>query len=102
DKAWFSNPGLAIIDRSLDTLREHFGHHPQALVRVALRYSLQQADHTAVVVGFTTAEQIRENYSCLGEPLTQEELAFVDDTYGRIRDELHTAGDAYRRVEVPA
>ncbi|MDX2549107.1 aldo/keto reductase, partial [Streptomyces sp. WI04-05B] len=100
-KRWFSNPGLEIIDRGLETLREHFGRHPQALVRVALRYSLQQADHTAVIVGFTTPEQVRENYSCLGEPLTNEELAFVDGTYGRIRNELHATGDAYRRMEVP-
>ncbi|MFD9773399.1 aldo/keto reductase [[Kitasatospora] papulosa] len=99
-KRWFSNPGLEIIDRGLETLRERFGRDPQALVRVALRYSLQQADHTAVIVGFTTPAQIRENYSCLGEPLTQDELAFVDATYARIRNELHASGDSYRRVEV--
>ena len=71
------------------------------LTRVALRYSLQQADHTAVVVGFSEPAQIKQNVDCLGESLTSEELIFVENVYGNLRRKLQRAGDSYL-VEVPA
>ena len=99
-KRWFSNPGLRIITDGLQPLRERFGARPQDLTRVALRYSLQQADHTAVIVGFSNPDQVQQNLECLGSPLTDEEMTFVDVAYRHLRGNLYAAGDNYR-IEVP-
>lgn len=100
-KRWFTNPALDLISDGLRPLRERFGPSGRDLTRVALRYSLQQADHTAVVVGFSEPAQIKQNVGCLGEPLTAEELAFVENVYRNLRRKLQRAGDSYL-VEVPA
>ncbi|MEV7157087.1 aldo/keto reductase [Streptomyces misionensis] len=99
-KRWFSNPGLRIITDGLRPLRERFGARTQDLTRVALRYSLQQADHTAAVVGFSSPDQVQQNLECLGSPLNREEMAFVDAAYRQLRANLHAVGDNYR-IEVP-
>ncbi|MET9117540.1 aldo/keto reductase [Streptomyces longwoodensis] len=98
-KRWFSNPGLRIIADGLQPLRERFGANTRDLTRVALRYSLQQADHTAVVVGFSSPEQVQQNLGCIGSPLTDEDMAFVDLIYRRLRANLQANED--HPVEVP-
>ncbi|MEU2607662.1 aldo/keto reductase [Streptomyces albus] len=100
-KRWFTNPALSIIADGLKPLRERFGHSGRDLTRVALRYSLQQADHTAVVVGFSEPTQIKQNLECIGKPLTAEEIAFVDSVYRGLRRNLQRSGENYL-VEVPA
>ena len=81
-KRWFAPAGLAMVHEGLAPLRQRFGARPADLVRVALRYCLQRADGAAVLVGFTTPEQVEMNLTCLGAPLTDDELAFVAAAWG--------------------
>jgi aryl-alcohol dehydrogenase-like predicted oxidoreductase len=100
-KVWFTEPGLTVIDAGLQLLRERFGPRPEDLTRVALRFSLQQADHTAVLAGFTTPQQVTANHACLGQALTGAELDYAEAVYAQIREGLDAVGDRYR-IEVPA
>ncbi|WP_371793004.1 aldo/keto reductase [Streptomyces sp. NBC_01471] len=79
------------VDEQLRSLRSHFGDTPGTLARVALRSSLQRGDHCVVVAGFSTAGQVEENFSCLGEPLTELELGVVDDVYAGLRAHVRAA-----------
>ncbi|MGW1411800.1 hypothetical protein [Streptomyces sp. NPDC002403] len=62
---------------------------------MALQYCLQQADHASVLVGFTRPEQIRENLTAVGTPLTGDELGFVRDTLGRLQEDLDARGEVF-------
>jgi methylglyoxal reductase len=74
---------------------QRFGQRPQDLIRVALRYCLQRADNAAVLVGFTTPEQVEMNLTCLGAPLTAEEVSFVRAAMARLRERLDAAGEVF-------
>jgi aryl-alcohol dehydrogenase-like predicted oxidoreductase len=94
-KRWFTLKGLAVVHDGLGPLRQRFGARPADLVRVALRYCLQRADHAAVLVGFTTPEQVEMNLTCLGAPLTDDEMAFVAAAMGKLRSCLDAAGEVF-------
>ncbi len=79
------------VDEQLHVLRQHFGDAPGTLTRLALRSCLQRGDQCVVVVGFSSAEQVEENYSCLGEPLTAADLGVVDDVYADLRAHVQEA-----------
>lgn len=79
------------VDERLHVLRTHFGDSPGSLTRLALRSSLQRGDHCVVVFGFSNEEQVEENYSCLGDPLTALEFGIVDDVYAGLRVHLRGA-----------
>ncbi|MFI6528205.1 aldo/keto reductase [Streptomyces uncialis] len=76
------------VDEQLHDLHRHFGDAPGTLTRLALRSCLQRGDQCVVVVGFSTAEQVEQNYSCLGDPLTATELRIVDDVYAGLRAQV--------------
>ncbi|MGH3700752.1 MAG: aldo/keto reductase [Pseudonocardiaceae bacterium] len=67
-KRWFTPPALAILTDGLDELRQLVGQSTEDVVRIALWSCLQRYEHAAVLVGFTTAEQIALNLTCLGQP----------------------------------
>ena len=94
-KRWFTPSAVATIQDGLGPLRERFGPRPDDLVRVALRYCLQRAERAAVLVGFTTPEQVETNLTCLGDPLTDEELAFVREVGTRLRERLDAQGEVF-------
>ncbi|MFE9359584.1 aldo/keto reductase [Streptomyces olivaceoviridis] len=94
-KAWFTPEALKIIQDGLAPLRERFGDTSAALTRVALQYCLQQADNAAVLVGFTRPEQVTENLTAVGTPLTINELAFVRDTLGRLQRNLDAHSEVF-------
>ncbi|MFI5986959.1 aldo/keto reductase [Streptomyces sp. NPDC051555] len=94
-KAWFTPGALKIIQDGLEPLRRRFGDTPAALTRLALQYCLQQAEHAAVLVGFTRPEQIRENLNAIGTPLTEAELGYVRDTLGRLQQNLDARGEVF-------
>ncbi|WP_405749341.1 aldo/keto reductase [Streptomyces sp. NBC_01411] len=79
------------VDEQLRVLRRHFGDAPGTLARLALRSSLQRGDQCVVVAGFSTAGQVEENFSCLGDPLTELELGVVDDVYTGLRAQVQEA-----------
>lgn len=94
-KRWFTRQGIGVVHEGLAPLRQRFGERPQDLVRVALRYCLQRADHAAVLVGFTTPEQVEMNLTCLGAPLTDDDMAFVRAAMARLRERLDAAGEVF-------
>ncbi|GAA4994355.1 NADH-dependent methylglyoxal reductase [Yinghuangia aomiensis] len=94
-KRWFTRDALTVIEAGLAPLRERFGGDRAALVRVALRYCLQQDDNAAVLVGFTCEEHVEQNLTCLGEPLTEDELAFVRAVGARLQHELDSSGEVF-------
>ncbi|MFC8944029.1 aldo/keto reductase [Streptomyces rochei] len=85
------------VDEQLRVLLSHFGDAPGTLGRLALRSSLQRSDQCVVVAGFSTAEQVEENFSCLGDPLTELELGIVDDVYAGLRTQV---GEAASRLPI--
>ncbi|GAA3086168.1 hypothetical protein GCM10020000_85980 [Streptomyces olivoverticillatus] len=88
------------VAAGLKRLRDRFGDAPGTLSRLALRVCLQKADHAAVIFGFRSEEQVEENYSCLGAPLSGGELAAAEAVYARIQADLRSA-DASPTREAP-
>ncbi|GHE11963.1 oxidoreductase [Streptomyces alanosinicus] len=74
-----------VIDRGLAELSLRFGGAPSSLVRLALRFTLQAASHAVVVVGVGDERQVEQYFSCLAGPLSDEELAEVQEVFTRIR-----------------
>lgn len=79
---------LEIIDNHLDQLRDRFGDSSRNLARVALQYCLAMSANACVVVGFRDRAQLAENLSATGQPLTAEDIAFVDDAMSGISQEI--------------
>jgi aryl-alcohol dehydrogenase-like predicted oxidoreductase len=94
-KRWFTAQALEVIQEGLQPLRERFGDDVDALTRVALRYCIQSAEHVAVLCGFTDPEQVVRNYTCLGSPLSDEELEFARRVYENLRSELDRNGEVF-------
>lgn len=86
-KATFGPTGLGIAHEQLRPLRERFGHTPSDLARVAIRFCLQTAPDAIILLGFRNASQIETNLSCLGDPLTADDIEHIR----RAGQALHTA-----------
>lgn len=80
---------LEVIDTCMTTVVERFGYTIPDLSRVALRYALQHDPDAALLVGFRDDRQIISNVTCLGDPLTDEEITFVREAFAPARDKLH-------------
>ncbi|GAA0979157.1 aldo/keto reductase [Acrocarpospora macrocephala] len=65
---------IAAIHDTLNQIAKHFGGQPADLVRLALRYALHRDPNAPVLVGFRDSAQITMNLTCLGEPLTAQEI----------------------------
>ncbi|MDX3224558.1 aldo/keto reductase [Streptomyces sp. ME19-01-6] len=94
-KAWFTPPALQIIQDGLQPLRSRFGSTSRDLVRVALHYCLQHADNAAILVGFTSPEQIAQNLTAVGDPLTADDLDFIRAIAGQLQHALDAAGEVF-------
>ncbi|MDH6579498.1 aldo/keto reductase [Kitasatospora sp. MAP5-34] len=94
-KAWFTPRALRTIQQGMEPLRERFGTERGDLVRVAIRYCLQRADNAAVLVGFTTPQQVEQNYQCLGEPLSEADMVFIRETSGALQKSLDASGEVF-------
>lgn len=94
-KRWFTPAALAILTDGLDELRRHVGDGTGELVRIALWSCLDRYAHAAVLVGFTTPEQIEMNLTCLGEPPTSTELATAREIMGRVQAKLDAGGKVF-------
>ncbi len=94
-KAWFTPQALGIIHDGLQPVRDRFGASPAQLAPVMLSYCLHRASNAAVLVGFTTPEQITQNLAPPAHPLTGDDLAFIRDTMGGIQQRLDAAGEVF-------
>ncbi|ORT47364.1 aldo/keto reductase, partial [Frankia sp. KB5] len=100
-KRWYTPDALTLVDRRLAPLRERFGPSTRDLVRVVLAYSLQRADNAAVLVGFTTPDQIRENLTVFDTPLSADDLALVRATLSDLQQDLDAGGEVFLDETAP-
>ncbi|MBL3803003.1 hypothetical protein [Streptomyces sp. BRB081] len=56
---------------------------------------LQRDENAAVLVGFTRPEQVEANLTAVGTPLTDDELAFVRATLGRLQQNLDANSEVF-------
>jgi aryl-alcohol dehydrogenase-like predicted oxidoreductase len=94
-KRWFTPAALKIIDEGLAPLRDRFGSSSADLVRAALGYCLHHAGNAAVLVGFTTAEQVAENLSAARAPLDAEDVDVIRAAAGCLQRKLDAAGEVF-------
>ena len=87
---------IAELAMRLAALRGRFGTSPADLARVALRYVLQHAPDAAVLVGFRDAEQVTTTLTCLGDPLSQDEITGIVDLFHPHTDERTPARAVHR------
>jgi methylglyoxal reductase len=100
-KAWFTPQALRMIHDGLAPIRDRFGATPAQLAPVMLAYCLHRASNAAVLAGFTTPEQVRQNLAPPAQPLTEDDLAFIRATAGAIQRRLDQAGEVFLD-EIPA
>jgi methylglyoxal reductase len=94
-KAWFTPQALRIIHDGLQPVRDRFGANPADLAPVMLAYCLHRASNAAVLVGFTTPEQVRQNLTPPARPLTSDDMAFIRDTVSTLQRRLDAAGEVF-------
>lgn len=94
-KRWFTPTALGIIAEGLEELQAHVGRSTQELVRIALWSCLDRYEHAAVLVGFSTIEQIEMNLTCLGQSPTSTELAEAREIMGRVQVRLDASGEVF-------
>jgi 1-deoxyxylulose-5-phosphate synthase len=73
----FTEENRRLLHARLAPLRDRHGARPSDLARVALRYVLQHAPDAAVLVGFRDADQIHTTLTCLGDPLSDDEITEI-------------------------
>jgi len=73
------------IALGLAELADRFGPSPEALVRLALRFTLQRARNAVVVVGVGDEQEVERYFGCLGRPLSEHELMVAGDVFSRMR-----------------
>jgi methylglyoxal reductase len=66
-KRWFTPEAITVIDDGLQQLRARVGNETADLIRIALWSCLTRYAKAAVLVGFTAADQVRANLTCLGQ-----------------------------------
>ncbi|WP_326812411.1 aldo/keto reductase [Streptomyces scopuliridis] len=81
-------------------LADRFGPFPDALVRVALRFILQRVQNAVVVVGVGDEQRVGHDVRCLGRPLSDQELAVIDEVFSRIRSAVIRPQGRATSVEV--
>lgn len=79
----FRAPVRAAITETAQNIRDHFGDIGSR--RAALRFALQRHPYAAVLVGFRDATQIEQNITSLGEPLTDQEIAILQELTAPVR-----------------
>jgi len=76
-KRWFQAESLRILEEGLQRVREITGPARADLIRMCLWACLARSENAAVLVGFTSPEQVRENLTCLSNRPSDTELAQV-------------------------
>jgi aryl-alcohol dehydrogenase-like predicted oxidoreductase len=83
----------AVLTCGLGELADRFGQGADSLVRLALRSRLQGTTNAVVIVGIGDEQQVEQYVNCLGDPLSAQELAEVEDVFARIRIGLRYPAD---------
>ncbi|MYS33620.1 aryl-alcohol dehydrogenase-like predicted oxidoreductase [Streptomyces sp. KhCrAH-43] len=89
----------AAVTHGLAQLAGMFGSSPPALARVALRSLLQRVQNAVLVIGVDDEQQHRYDRGLLGRPLSEQELAAVDEVFARVRSMLFNPEERAPSVE---
>ncbi|WP_406279163.1 aldo/keto reductase [Nocardia sp. NBC_00881] len=94
-KHWFTPAAIATITEGLDKVRAHVGPAATDLIRSALWSCLQRSDNAAVLVGFTTPEQILTNINCLADAPSPDQIDTVRTIMAAVQQRLDAAGEVF-------
>ncbi|ACU37539.1 aldo/keto reductase [Actinosynnema mirum] len=91
-KRWFTPAAVAMLEQGLAEVRAQVGPD---LVRVALGSCLRRSDNAAVLVGFTSLEQVERNITALTTPPSDAEITRARDIMGRVQRALDASGEVF-------
>ncbi|WP_433379347.1 aldo/keto reductase [Streptosporangium sp. CA-115845] len=94
-KRWFTPAAIEVINGGLKELHGVVGWNRKDLIRVALWACLGRYEQAAVLVGFTTPEQVAMNLSALGDPPHPELIAQARAIMGRVQSRLDEQGEVF-------
>ncbi|MFI6883902.1 aldo/keto reductase [Streptosporangium canum] len=95
-KRWFTDPAaLALITEGLQELRALVGPRREDLIRIALWACLDRYAHAAVLVGFTTPQQVQQNLAALGEAPHSDVIAQARAIMARVQEKLDARGEVF-------
>ncbi len=94
-KRWFTPAAIKIVDEGLDELRAIAGPRSADLIRVALWACLERCERAAVLVGFTSAAQVRTNLTCLGARPAAELIARARAVMAAVQARLDSGGEVF-------
>jgi len=94
-KRWFTPEAIAGIDDGLRQVRACVGDEPADLIRIALWSCLERYDRATVLVGFTSADQVRMNLTCLGQALRPGQIAEARTIMAAVQARLDKGGEVF-------
>ncbi|WP_322769593.1 aldo/keto reductase [Frankia sp. Cr1] len=94
-KRWFGPGAIPLIAEGLDRLRELVGPEPADLIRIALWAGLVRSPRTAVLVGFTSPEQVSINLTCLGERPDPSTVGAARSIMAEVQAQLDAGGQVF-------
>jgi methylglyoxal reductase len=94
-KRWFTPEAVTVIDDGLRQLRACVGNRPADLVRIALWSCLERYDKAAALVGFTSADQVRLNLTCLGPAPPPDQIAKARTIMAKVQAKLDSGGEVF-------
>ena len=94
-KRWFTADAVAILGDGIAKLRQLAGPDPADLIRVALWSCLERSPDAVVLVGFTTAEQVRANLTSLRDHPDRAMLQQARAIMAAVQARLDEAGEVF-------
>jgi methylglyoxal reductase len=94
-KRWFTPEAIAVIDDGLRQLQASIGGEPADLIRIALWSCLKRCDEAAVLVGFTSADQVRVNLTCVGQVPPPDQIAEARTIMAAVQAKLDSSGEVF-------
>jgi aryl-alcohol dehydrogenase-like predicted oxidoreductase len=94
-KRWFKPAALSVLEEGLGRARAIVGPSRTDLIRICLWACLVRSPRAAVLVGFMTPEQIRENLTCLGNEPPANRIAEVRAIMAEVQSRLDAEGEVF-------
>lgn len=94
-KRWFTPDALTVLHHGLRELRALVGGGPADLIRIALWSCLDRSPDAAVLVGFTTPQQVHMNLTSLRDRPSPDLLAQARAIMTATQTRLDTTGEVF-------
>jgi len=75
------------FEPAINKLKEKFGEGVVNLARIANQYALSRSANAVTIPGFKNAGQVEKNFSTMSEPLSGDEIAYVDSVLKEFRNQ---------------